>query len=103
MWLRDLLTCNKAALLVSLKLLLLLLQADLLPTCRELGIGVLAYSPLGRGLLTGVCRTGAGAMRLGFHRVEMPSWKALVSACLHHPSLRPAGPLTTPLSSAVVL
>lgn len=30
------------------------LQADLLPVCRELGIGVLAYSPLGRGLLTGV-------------------------------------------------
>lgn len=30
-----------------------LLQADLLPVCRELGIGVLAYSPLGRGLLTG--------------------------------------------------
>jgi aryl-alcohol dehydrogenase-like predicted oxidoreductase len=29
------------------------LQADLLPVCRELGIGVLAYSPLGRGLLTG--------------------------------------------------
>lgn len=28
-------------------------QTDLLPVCRELGIGVLAYSPLGRGLLTG--------------------------------------------------
>jgi aryl-alcohol dehydrogenase-like predicted oxidoreductase len=34
-------------------MLLLLLQSDLLPVCRELGIGVLAYSPLGRGLLTG--------------------------------------------------
>eukprot|EP00882_Tetradesmus_deserticola_P000496 GHRQ01000547.1.p1 GENE.GHRQ01000547.1~~GHRQ01000547.1.p1 ORF type:complete len:249 (+),score=104.30 GHRQ01000547.1:743-1489(+) len=29
------------------------LEGDLLPVCRELGIGVLAYSPLGRGLLTG--------------------------------------------------
>ncbi|KAF6256501.1 NADP-dependent oxidoreductase domain-containing protein [Scenedesmus sp. NREL 46B-D3] len=29
------------------------LESDLLPVCRELGIGVLAYSPLGRGLLTG--------------------------------------------------
>lgn len=29
------------------------LEVDLLPVCRELGIGVLAYSPLGRGLLTG--------------------------------------------------
>ena len=28
-------------------------EADLLPTCRELGIGFVAYSPLGRGFLTG--------------------------------------------------
>ena len=29
------------------------IEADVLPTCRELGIAVLAYSPLGRGFLTG--------------------------------------------------
>jgi aryl-alcohol dehydrogenase-like predicted oxidoreductase len=28
-------------------------EEDLLPTCRELGIGFVAYSPLGRGFLTG--------------------------------------------------
>jgi aryl-alcohol dehydrogenase-like predicted oxidoreductase len=28
-------------------------EAQILPTCRELGIGFIAYSPLGRGLLTG--------------------------------------------------
>ena len=28
-------------------------EADILPTVRELGIGFVAYSPLGRGLLTG--------------------------------------------------
>jgi aryl-alcohol dehydrogenase-like predicted oxidoreductase len=28
-------------------------EAAILPTCRELGIGFLAYSPLGRGFLTG--------------------------------------------------
>eukprot|EP00884_Botryococcus_braunii_P023281 jgi/Botrbrau1/9637/Bobra.0131s0015.2 len=28
-------------------------ETDILPTCRELGIAVLAYSPLGRGFLTG--------------------------------------------------
>lgn len=28
-------------------------EPDVLPTCRELGIGVVAYSPLGRGFLTG--------------------------------------------------
>jgi aryl-alcohol dehydrogenase-like predicted oxidoreductase len=29
------------------------LEADILPTLRELGIGLVAYSPLGRGFLTG--------------------------------------------------
>jgi len=28
-------------------------EDDVLPTCRELGIGYVAYSPLGRGMLTG--------------------------------------------------
>ncbi len=28
-------------------------EAEMLPTCRELGIGFVAYSPLGRGFLTG--------------------------------------------------
>ena len=28
-------------------------EAEVLPTCRELGIGFVAYSPLGRGFLTG--------------------------------------------------
>jgi len=28
-------------------------EGDVLPTCRELGIGFVAYSPLGRGFLTG--------------------------------------------------
>lgn len=28
-------------------------EADLVPVCRELGIGIVAYSPLGRGFLTG--------------------------------------------------
>jgi aryl-alcohol dehydrogenase-like predicted oxidoreductase len=28
-------------------------EAEVLPTCRELGIGFVAYSPLGRGMLTG--------------------------------------------------
>jgi aryl-alcohol dehydrogenase-like predicted oxidoreductase len=29
------------------------IEADILPTCRELGIGLVPYSPLGRGFLTG--------------------------------------------------
>jgi aryl-alcohol dehydrogenase-like predicted oxidoreductase len=33
------------------------LEATILPACEELGIGVVAYSPLGRGFLTGAFRT----------------------------------------------
>ncbi len=32
------------------------IEAEVLPTCRELGIGFVAYSPLGRGFLTGAIR-----------------------------------------------
>jgi aryl-alcohol dehydrogenase-like predicted oxidoreductase len=32
------------------------LEATILPACGELGIGVVAYSPLGRGFLTGAFR-----------------------------------------------
>jgi aryl-alcohol dehydrogenase-like predicted oxidoreductase len=28
-------------------------EHDLVPVCRELGIGIVAYSPLGRGFLSG--------------------------------------------------
>src|SRR5207245_8588437 len=28
-------------------------EQEILPTCRELGLGFVAYSPLGRGFLTG--------------------------------------------------
>ena len=31
-------------------------EIDIIPTCRELGIKIVAYSPLGRGLLTGAIK-----------------------------------------------
>ncbi len=34
-------------------------EAEILPTVRELGIGFVAYSPLGRGMLTGAYRSHA--------------------------------------------
>lgn len=33
------------------------LEGEILPTCRELGIGLVAYSPLGRGFLSGQIRS----------------------------------------------
>jgi aryl-alcohol dehydrogenase-like predicted oxidoreductase len=32
-------------------------ETDVLPVCRELGISLIAYSPLGRGFLTGIIRS----------------------------------------------
>ena len=37
------------------------LEDEILPTIRELGIGLVPYSPLGRGLLTGAITAGDGA------------------------------------------
>ena len=33
------------------------IETEILPTCRELGIGLIPYSPLGRGFLTGTVKT----------------------------------------------
>lgn len=38
------------------------IEAEILPTCRELGIKIVAYSPLGRGFLTGVMRNRESIM-----------------------------------------
>jgi aryl-alcohol dehydrogenase-like predicted oxidoreductase len=33
------------------------IEAEIVPTCRELGIGLVAYSPLGRGFLSGAIKS----------------------------------------------
>lgn len=47
-------------------------ESEILPACRNLGIGFVAYSPLGRGFLTGAIRSRAdldpGDWRLGTPR-----------------------------------
>ena len=47
------------------------MERDILPVCRELGIGYVAYAPLGRGLLTGRIRNEDEARRLA--RVRHPN------------------------------
>lgn len=42
-----------AAIQMEYSLFILDIEAEILKTCRELGIAIVAYSPLGRGLLTG--------------------------------------------------
>jgi aryl-alcohol dehydrogenase-like predicted oxidoreductase len=50
-------------------------EAEILPACRELGIGFVPYSPLGRGFLSGTI-TGLGALAENDRRREHPSFGA---------------------------
>jgi aryl-alcohol dehydrogenase-like predicted oxidoreductase len=49
-------------------------EAEILPLCEELGIGFVAYSPLGRGFLTGAV-TGADALGERDARRNMPRFQ----------------------------
>jgi aryl-alcohol dehydrogenase-like predicted oxidoreductase len=49
-------------------------EAEILPLCKELGIGFVAYSPLGRGFLTGHVADIA-ALRAGDVRRRMPRFQ----------------------------
>jgi aryl-alcohol dehydrogenase-like predicted oxidoreductase len=44
------------------------LEADILPAIRELGIGLVPYSPLGRGFLTGAIKTPDSLEKTDFRR-----------------------------------
>jgi aryl-alcohol dehydrogenase-like predicted oxidoreductase len=43
-------------------------EDEILPTCRELGVGFVAYSPLGRGFLSGRFKSGADLDESDFRR-----------------------------------
>jgi len=49
-------------------------EAEILPLCEKLGIGFVAYSPLGRGILTGKI-TDTAALRGGDARHNMPRFQ----------------------------
>jgi aryl-alcohol dehydrogenase-like predicted oxidoreductase len=48
------------------------LEAEIVPTARELGIGIVAHSPLGRGFLTGSITSGDDLAADDFRRVAQP-------------------------------
>ncbi|MGI9003577.1 MAG: aldo/keto reductase [Pseudonocardia sp.] len=50
------------------------LETTVAPTCRELGIGLVPYSPLGRGLLTGAL-TGTAALAADDFRRTLPRFQ----------------------------
>lgn len=47
------------------------LEPEVLPVARELGIGIVPYSPLGRGMLTGAL-TGRDSLQEGDRRLQTP-------------------------------
>jgi aryl-alcohol dehydrogenase-like predicted oxidoreductase len=46
------------------------LEREIVPTCRELGIGLVPFSPLGRGLLTGALTDTASLADNDFRRTN---------------------------------
>jgi hypothetical protein len=58
-------------------------EAEILPLCEELGIGFVAYSPLGRGFLTGKV-ADITALRAGDARRSMPRFRAIICAATLH-------------------
>jgi aryl-alcohol dehydrogenase-like predicted oxidoreductase len=59
-------------------------EAEILPTCRELGVGFVAFSPLGRGLLSGRVRSiddlEAGDLRRRYPRFTGAALESNLSA-----------------------
>ncbi|HEU5002315.1 MAG TPA: aldo/keto reductase [Actinomycetota bacterium] len=51
------------------------IEAEVVPTCRELGIGIVAYSPLGRGLLTGTITSTEAMADTDFRKVAQPRFQ----------------------------
>jgi aryl-alcohol dehydrogenase-like predicted oxidoreductase len=48
------------------------IEPEIVPTCRELGIGIVAYSPLGRGFLTGRFTSAADFGDGDFRQLAQP-------------------------------
>jgi aryl-alcohol dehydrogenase-like predicted oxidoreductase len=57
------------------------IEAEIVPTCRELGVGLVPYSPLGRGLLTGAIGGTAELADDDFRRRTQPRFQG---DNLHH-------------------
>jgi aryl-alcohol dehydrogenase-like predicted oxidoreductase len=51
------------------------IEAEVLPACRRLGIGLVPYSPLGRGLLTGTVQRADEYQASGDFRAALPRFQ----------------------------
>jgi aryl-alcohol dehydrogenase-like predicted oxidoreductase len=64
-----------SALQTELSLLTRDVEEDVLPMCRELGVGFVAYSPLGRGFLAGTIRDLGRDLEAKDHRRRFPRFQ----------------------------
>ena len=55
-------------------------ESEILPTCRELGIGFVPYSPLGRGFLTGKIKAATRYLRETIGPGYILAFKAIISS-----------------------
>jgi aryl-alcohol dehydrogenase-like predicted oxidoreductase len=51
------------------------IEAEVVPTCRQLGVGIVPYSPLGRGLLTGAISSTEDMAIDDFRRSAQPRFQ----------------------------
>jgi aryl-alcohol dehydrogenase-like predicted oxidoreductase len=51
------------------------IELDVVPTCRELGVGIVPYSPLGRGMLTGTITVSSDLKETDFRRLTQPRFQ----------------------------
>ncbi|KAH7428120.1 hypothetical protein KP509_10G076900 [Ceratopteris richardii] len=51
------------------------LEKDILPTCRELGIGIVAYSPLGRGFLSAGAKLLESLSETDYRKLAQPRYQ----------------------------
>jgi aryl-alcohol dehydrogenase-like predicted oxidoreductase len=51
------------------------LEAEVVPAARALGVGIVAYSPLGRGMLSGAA-SAATRLSLFDYRRMLPRWQS---------------------------
>jgi aryl-alcohol dehydrogenase-like predicted oxidoreductase len=75
-------------------------EIDLLRTARELGVAIVAYSPLGRGLLTGQYvsesfRTSFLVTHLGINRNRQTISKKTISAAAFHATRMKISPISS--------
>ncbi|MEW6717185.1 MAG: aldo/keto reductase [Chloroflexota bacterium] len=71
-----------------------MIELEVIPTCREFGLGLIPWSPLAGGMLGGVLKTVKGGRRasehqqkkIGEHKTQLEAYETLCSKIGEHPA-----------------